>query len=267
MCIRDSNSQEQALCTQLANFPINFFEFNTSIPSKDPVKDFLAKHLEMKYPLRQIHVRINWEEYQGEVNIGCTKIVQSLSQLSSLTQVIFNLKNTPFNDEGCYSLAQLLHSRISLSRLTIYLQNTRITDRGISFLADGLQRLKQLSYLSLSFSENNNNITDEGGVRFSQSLSSLTKLTILTIDFSRCKIISDMTAQSLATNLRNCLLLTGLGLWFGSTSITSKGVLSLSKSISCLEHLIELTLEFDRFFSFAKIKSEQIKSYQRRGKF
>eukprot|EP01017_Pseudomicrothorax_dubius_P049380 TRINITY_DN9174_c0_g1_i3.p1 TRINITY_DN9174_c0_g1~~TRINITY_DN9174_c0_g1_i3.p1 ORF type:complete len:352 (+),score=24.65 TRINITY_DN9174_c0_g1_i3:72-1058(+) len=263
-----------------SDWPTISFSFQASKLRSSLIENIKAAIPSMKIPARQIRLNINWKNYPNFDNFinECNKLTDSLAQLSSLTQFFFDFYGSEFNDESCLAFVRLFNRCDRISHLTLGAQMTQLSDSGVALLCSSIAsltllelhlnlrrlpitnaavlslsevigKLPTLTRVMLEFQENND-LTDEGCAKLTNSFKELHNFSHLTLCFYKCSRIGAKTLQNLSEAMLLSPPLSTLELYFGETSVTNESFTIFAKSVEKLAKLNKISVSVAKLSTF-----------------
>lgn len=198
------------------------------------LSDMLLKVTSMKGLLMEFHSCDNLGES------GLTELFMAFQKLTKITRFALTLSYINITNEKLYEMLFTFEKMKMLGTLRLKLEGQGIKDSHIKLLSNSLQKTTSLKSLILYLP--GSKITGVGMLDLATGIESL-PLQLLYLDFTWCQGLNDQAAVILANSLdKMAKNLTYLDLYFSNTSITNKGMNSLTSSISTLTKLKKFVL-------------------------
>ncbi|KAL4484486.1 hypothetical protein ABPG74_019663 [Tetrahymena malaccensis] len=167
---------------------------------------------------------------------GALDLINNLSKLKNLTNLVLNLQSNYISQQGAYDLCSSFNKFTDLSSLTLLIW---VDDHGVNGLKIGLSKLINLKQLNLRLS--NNKISDEGLNSISLVLENLKNLEILKLDLSYNRI-NEKGIISLGIGFNNLSKLKILYLNLSNNKFNDQALSFLAINLEKLSKLQNLSL-------------------------
>ena len=184
-----------------------------------------------------------------------TYLFEDIAKVSNLRKIFLHLEKNSLQDEQIIAIADYIHKMNGIIHFGLNLAHNIFNREDIQIILDSISHFKSLTCLNLDF--NSSRLDSKCGVVLADALSNFPNLNILKIDLSSNRLTDD-GVWPIFKAIGEIKTLKILSLKFDSNELSSLCLLMITKSLTKLINLTDLTLIVKKIDSQFVTKLEEI---------